>query len=205
MEKPPVQIPEPRDRFTFRPLTAETLPDLERLFGPRGACGGCWCQWWHRKAADYSRNKGEGNHALLIEQVGRGQPRGVIAWLGEAAVGWCAVAPREHLVRLETSRILKPLDGEGVWAVSCFFIRKDLRGQGLSAALLEAAVRWAAGQGAKTIEGYPIDPQDQVTRAADTFVFTGLASVFRKAGFHEIARRSPTRPVMRLELNQPAP
>ena len=188
--------------ISCRALDADTLPDLERLFGARGACGGCWCQWWHRQAAEFNRNKGEGNHALLVEQVAQGQPRGVIAYVDQEPAGWCAVAPREDLVRLEGSRILRPVEGEGVWAVSCFFIRKDQRGRGLALGLLRAAVGWAGQQGAKAVEGYPIDPVEVATRPADVFVYTGLASVFRRAGFSEIARRSSTRPIMRLELGR---
>lgn len=201
MEDASVSTPMKGDTVSYRPLQAGTLPDLERLFGARGACGGCWCQWWHRKAADFNRNKGEGNHALLAEQVAKAQPRGMIAYLDEEPVGWCAVAPREHLVRLESSRILRPQEGEGVWAVSCFFIRKDLRGRGLALGLLQAAVRWAALQGARVVEGYPIDPMQGAARPAEVFVYTGLASVFRRAGFHEITRRSPTRPIMRCNVD----
>ena len=47
--------------LSFHPLTPERWPDLERLFGVRGACGGCWCMWWRLPRATYNEQKGEGN------------------------------------------------------------------------------------------------------------------------------------------------
>ena len=50
------------------------------------------------------------------------------------------------------------------------------------------------------MEGYPVEPKvEQQIPAA--FAWTGISKAFISAGFREIVRRSPTRPVMRLELN----
>ncbi|HUP01215.1 MAG TPA: GNAT family N-acetyltransferase, partial [Gemmatimonadota bacterium] len=117
-------------------------------------------------------------------------------------IGWCAVAPREDYPRLERSRILKPVDEASVWSITCFFIARTHRGQGLSVALLEGAVEHAARQGARIVEGYPIEPN---ARQADPFVWTGIASAYRAAGFVEVARRSPTRPIMRRSISPPRP
>lgn len=111
-----------------------------------------------------------------------------------ANVGWSAVAPREQYPRLNRSRILKPVDDQPVWAVSCFFIARGFRHQGLSTKLLKAAVDFARARGAKIVEGYPHDAKKAT---ADVFVYTGLVSAFRKAGFKEVARRGETRPIMR--------
>ena len=47
--------------LTFHALTPERWPDLEKLFGERGACGGCWCMTWRLRRADFEQNKGAGN------------------------------------------------------------------------------------------------------------------------------------------------
>ncbi len=178
------------------PLTPERWPDLERLFGARGACGGCWCMVWRRKRADFQRSKGEPNREAFLRIVERGPAPGVIGYLAGAPVGWCAVAPRSEYVALANSRILKPVDDRPVWSVSCLFIARKHRGQGLSAALIRAAVEMAASRGARIVEAYPVEPR---SRQADAFMWTGLASAFARAGFKEAARRSASRPIMRIE------
>jgi GNAT superfamily N-acetyltransferase len=84
-----------------------------------------------------------------------------------------------------------------VWSVVCFFVTKAWRGRGVTVRLLEAAARYAAQHGATMLEGYPVAAK---SRQSAAFVWTGLASAFASAGFEEVARRSPTRPVMRRAL-----
>jgi len=184
--------------FTFLPLTSNNWNDFVTLFGDKGACGGCWCMAWRLRAADYQKQKGEGNKKAMMELVKKASP-GILAYTGEKAVGWCAVAPRSEYVRLETSRILKPVDDKAVWSVSCFFIHKQYRRKGLSVPLLKSAVDFAIVNGAKIVEGYPIEKVKGVL--PDVFAWTGLSSSFIKAGFKEVERRSETRPIMRYFKN----
>jgi GNAT superfamily N-acetyltransferase len=128
--------------------------------------------------------------------VERGPAPGLIAYADGEPVGWCAVAPRESYPVLERSRVLKRIDDEPVWSIVCFFVAKRFRERGLTGELIRAAVRHAASHGARIVEGYPVEPAKG--RTADVFAYTGLASAFRKAGFTEAARRSPTRPIMRI-------
>ena len=72
----------------------------------------------------------------------------------------------------------------------------------MSRALLEEAARFARRQDARLLEGYPVD---RPGRSADAIVYTGLASAFAKAGFRELARRSPTRPIVRRSLGRLTP
>ena len=184
--------------LTFRPLTPALWSDLERLFGERGACGGCWCMWWRLKRPEYEKQKGRKNKAALKRVVNRGPPPGVLAYLDGKPVGWCAIAPREVYRRLDGSRILQPVDDQPVWSVTCFFIAKTSRRTGLSVLLLRAAVVHAAQSGAKIVEGYPVEPRKE--SMPDVFANTGLVSAFRQAGFKEAARRSESRPIMRYEV-----
>ena len=177
-------------------VTRSRWRDLERLFGPRGACGGCWCMYWRLKRAEFEKNKGAGNRRTLKRIVESGAVPGLLAYSAGEPVGWCALAPREELAVLERSRVLQRVDHQPVWSVVCFYITRPHRGRGLSLALLRAAAEEARRRGARILEGYPIDPKSG--RTADVFVWTGLASTFRRAGFREAVRRSPTRPIMRL-------
>ena len=193
MDKPPAKLRS--SRLEFLPLTLERWPGLEQLFGTRGACGGCWCMWWRQTHAKFEQSKGPKNKRALKRLVTSGTVPGLLAYYQGEPIGWCAVAPRPQYTRLETSRILKPLDDQPVWSIVCFFIAKPYRHQGVSLALLKAAVKYARGEGAKIVEGYPVEPKN--ARTADPFAYTGLAQTFRAAGFKEVARRSPTRPIMR--------
>jgi len=128
-----------------------------------------------------------------------GRPPGLLAYVDGHPAGWCAVAPRREYDRLRRSRTLKPVDDRRTWSVVCFFVDRKQRGRGLADALLQAAVRFAAERGAEVVEGYPVDPGD--TRIPDTSLYTSTVSLFRRAGFHEIARPASTRRViMRREV-----
>ena len=185
----------------FAPLTPELWDDFTRLFGDVGACGGCWCMHWRLTAATFNANRGNGNKGLMHQLVQQQHPTGILAFDGTVAVGWCAIAPRKEYIRLTNARVLQPVDDAPVWSVTCFFIAKAYRNKGLSVALLNAAVAFAASQGATIVEGYPVDPQRG--KQADVFVWTGLASAFLKSGFTEVLRRSDSRPIMRRTI-QPA-
>jgi len=180
---------------TFYPLTADRWPDFEQLFGPRGAVGGCWCMWWRQSSSDHDRNKGEANRLAFKTLVELGEVPGILAYRNGVPIGWCSFAPRDRYPRLSRSRTLKPIDDTPVWSIGCFFIPRQYQAQGLSAALLQAAVDYIASQGGRVVEGYPIEPK-QIAMPA-VFAWTGFASTYKAAGFVECARRSETRPIMR--------
>ncbi len=190
----------PAPVWAFHPLTPERWHDFEMLFGPRGACGGCWCMWWRQTRAEFDRMKGEANRQAMKALVESGHVPGILAYSGGKPVGWCSVAPREEFSALARSRVLRPVDDRPVWSVVCFFVDKAYRRQGLTVALLRAAVGYAAAHGATIVEGYPAEPKKPDTPAL--FVYMGTVSAFRKAGFVEVARGSPSRPIMRYRIGQ---
>jgi len=181
----------------LRPLTPDRWDDLVELFGKRGACGGCWDMWWRIPPAQWKAQKGDGNRRAFRRIVRAGPPPGVLAYAGGRAVGWCAVGPREDFPRLEGSEVLARVDDQPVWSVGCLFVARTYRKRGVSVALLRAAAEYAASRGARIVEGYP----KTVKRPEpDAFVWTGVEAAFAEAGFREAARRSPTKPIMRLRL-----
>jgi GNAT superfamily N-acetyltransferase len=188
-----------KEKLSFTPLTPEGWDDFEDLFGRRGACGGCWCMYWRLKRAEFNQKKGAGTRKLMHNMVNKGLRPGIIAYHGKMAVGWCAVAPREEYLVLNNSKILSPVDAQPVWSIVCFFIRKEYRNQGVSVALIRAAVDFVRQQGGTIVEGYPVQPKKEPMPAV--FAYTGLASAFTHAGFKEVARRSDTRPIMRYIIN----
>lgn len=187
------------DPVRVLPLTPARWADFETLFGPRGACAGCWCMWWRRPRAEWSRGKGEGNRRAMRSLVRRGAPTGLLAYSGQTPVGWVAVAPREDTPGLERSRTLKRIDDRPVWSVTCFFVARGFRRKGLTVMLLREAAAHARRGKAAVLEGYPVEPRKGSVQA-DAWIFTGVAGAFRKAGFREAARPTETRRIMRLTL-----
>ena len=183
--------------LSFEPLTPERWTAFTTLFGSNGACGGCWCMAWRVRASEWNAMKGARNREAMRRRVRRGPPPGILALVADRAVGWCAVAPRSEYPRLETSRVLRPVDDVPVWSISCLFIQKEFRRRGLSARLLGAAVRFARDRGAQVVEGYPIIPKTSHT--PDVFAWTGTVTAFQRAGFVEVHRWSPQRPIMRID------
>ncbi len=189
--------------IVIQPLTPDRWDDLVMLFGARGACAGCWCQWWRRSRADWTRGKGLGNRRALRALVMKGPPPGLLAYVQGRPVGWVALAPRDEYPRLLRSRTLVGPDARPVWSLTCLFVERAHRRQGLSVALIEAAAEHARAHGATLIEAYPVEPKHG--RLPDAFAYTGLRAAYERAGFSEVARPAPTRSVVRKPLAEEEP
>ena len=141
--------------------------------------------------------RAEVNRSQLKELVEAGRPPGLIGYKDKVPVGWVSIAPREEYARLARSPVMRPIDDQPVWSVICFVVPAEYRGQGVAEALLAGAVAYAKNQGAKLIEAYPVD---RPTRSKDDFMWFGAKSMYDKAGFSEVARRKPQRPMVRLRV-----
>ncbi|MBI5954065.1 MAG: GNAT family N-acetyltransferase [Chloroflexi bacterium] len=180
--------------LSFHPLTQKLWRDFELLFGRNGACGGCWCMYWKLRGKAFSENTGDVARQMQKSIVDAKTVPGLLAYSEGYPIGWIAIEPRSAYPKLAHSRVLTPVDDQPVWSITCFFVEKKHRRKGITVELLKAAVEYVKKQGGKIVEGYPVDAtQNQ----ADAFVYTGTASAFRKAGFVEVARNSPTRPIFR--------
>ncbi len=183
----------------IEPLTSARWPDLERLFGPNGADGGCWCMWFRRSRAAYRAGRGDANREARHSTVDTSNVApGLLAYDSDTAVGWVALAPRSEYPRLARSRVAKRIDDLPVWSVVCFFIHREARGRGVMHALVAGAIAYAREHGARVLEAYPEDTAGRQPSADDAFV--GLLPVFERAGFVEVARHTPNRPLVRLVL-----
>jgi GNAT superfamily N-acetyltransferase len=150
--------------------------------------------YWKLRGKEYEEAKGFETRQMHKSIVDSGVATGLLAYLHGDIVGWIAVEPRDSYPRLAHSRILQPVDDQTVWSVTCFFVAKKFRRKGITVELLKAAVEHVRKQGGKIVEGYPIETQKDMPAP---FIYTGAASAFEQAGFQEVARRSPTRPIFR--------
>ena len=182
----------------FYPLEKSRWEDFEELFKERGACGGCWCMAWRLKPKDFNKQKGTGNKKAMKKIVDKNEIPGILGYVDGKPVGWCAIAPREKFIRLENSRVLQKIDDKPVWSITCFFIAKPYRRQGLSTKLLKGVIEFCRKRKVKILEAYPAEPYSDNIPAA--FAWTGIPSAFIKAGFKVAERRSPKRPIMRYYL-----
>ena len=121
---------------------------------------------------------------------------------GDAA-GWIRIGPRTKQARIPRTRMIaaastEPFDDASVWAVTCFVVRREHRGEGLNHALLDAAVDYARSSGARLIEGYPVDTGGEKQRTND--LFHGTLGTFLAAGFETQAEMKPGRTLVALAL-----
>jgi ribosomal protein S18 acetylase RimI-like enzyme len=108
-----------------------------------------------------------------------------------------SLGPREDFRKLEKSIVMKAVDDARVWSIICFVVPSQYRGQGVARALLESAIKYARKRRVKLLEAYPVDKRG---RASDDSLWFGTKSMYDAAGFVEVARRKPQRPVVRLAL-----
>ncbi|MEO1199887.1 MAG: GNAT family N-acetyltransferase [Pseudomonadota bacterium] len=181
--------------FDIQPATWDSFT---AVMGEKGGCGGCWCMLWRLSKKEMDSGMGDGNRRAMKQLFDNGYVPGLVAFHGEDAVGWVQIDRRDAFPRLDSSRVLKPVDDQEVWSVSCFLVDKRFRHQGLSVQLLTAACDWARDQGAAIVEGYPIDTPK--AKYPPVYAWTGFLGTYRDAGFREVARRSDTRPIMRKAL-----
>lgn len=151
--------------------------------------------WWRLTRSQFERQKGAKNKLALKKIVNSGEVPGILAYAEGKPIAWCSVGPRETFPVLERSRTLKRIDDKPVWSIVCLFVAKPERNKGVSIKILGGAVSYAKKNGAKIVEGYPLEPKKG--RYPDAFIYTGHVSAFQKAGFVEVHRPSPTRPIMR--------
>jgi GNAT superfamily N-acetyltransferase len=191
-------MPTISSKIRFAPLTPSRWKDLAGLFGPRGACAGCWCMYWRLTRPQYRDSNNEGNRRAFRRLVGTGALTGIIAYDNSGPIGWCSIAPRSQFKSLATSKNFGPVDDAPTWSITCFYIAARARRKGLGRKLLSEALTYARKRGAKLVEGYPVDAAARKTSSG--LLWHGVLSTFEAAGFREVARRLPSRPIVRRRL-----
>jgi GNAT superfamily N-acetyltransferase len=185
----------------FEELSAATWPLFERLLGPSGLQGGCWCAFFRMTGSRFRGTDAAQRKQHVRTACERGRPLGLLAVFDGEPAGWVAVSPRVDNPRLARSPIAALPPGEsgacGIWSVTCFYIDRRTRRQGLAGRLLEQAVHYAARRGARMVEGYPV----AVTgKRPSTQLYHGTVSTFAAAGFRLVERRGTSRALMRRDL-----
>jgi len=189
-----------------RPVGPNDLRDLARLFESQRTTRRCWCMAFCVTRSQFAAGwLNGGNQRRFGAMVAASStPMGILASQAADPVGWCACGPRSRYVAATTprSKIMRnraPDEDETVWLLPCLFVRAGRRGQGVTHALIRAAIELARREGASAIEGWPLAESER--RAGDAFL--GREQVFEELGFNCVERPSPERVIMRLELHGP--
>lgn len=182
---------DPPARFRFAPVERTRWHDLQTLFEGRGGPHYCWCMVWRDMPTPERKDKAK-KKAAFKSRVDDGVPVGILAYDGEVPVAWCAVGPRSTVPRLTKERSATPDDS--IWTISCFFVQRAYRAQGLTPQLIEAAASYARDSGATTIEAHPVE------QGASSYKFLGFTKHFAACGFTEQGRSGKHRHLMRRAL-----
>jgi GNAT superfamily N-acetyltransferase len=176
--------------------SAERWDDVVAVMGEKGAYGGCWCMFWRQDNQEIHSQTADDNRAALQRLVASGRPIGLLLYRDDRPVGWCQVAPRPDFWRLFHTRGLdmESPDDASVWSIICVYVMRGARGKGAAGQLVQAAVEYAAQQGASVIEAYPVaDP----STGRKTQLSSGTVGMFSSAGFTTVSPPAGRRVLMR--------
>jgi GNAT superfamily N-acetyltransferase len=176
-------------RPKVKPVDKNTWADFEALFQSRGAPSYCWCMAWRMSSAELKNNNSASRKKFIRKRVKDGVPIGLLAYSNNEPVAWCSVAPRDTFNRLGGDEQL-----QRVWSVTCFFVKREFRDQGLVSFLIEEAKKYARRNGAEYLEAYPVDPD------SPSYRHMGFIQSFEKADFSFVKKAGTRRNVMVCKL-----
>lgn len=188
--------------IAIRPLTPENWSDLESLFAGKGCsfARGCWCMDYRigrNPKATNGLSIAEYKRQELRERAARSPAPGLLGYHVGEPVGWVTVGPRDEFGTLARSPVMRPVDDVTVWSLVCFVVPSAWRRRGVASQLLRGAIDFAYDHGAEWLEAYPLDKRKP---SADNWLWHGTKGMFDAAGFREVIRRRPERPIMRRKL-----
>lgn len=185
------------------PLTPDRWSDLESIFNAKGCsmARGCWCMYYRQSGKQSPLEKGETfserNRQQLKALAELDPPPGLIGYDDGEPVGWLSLGPRKDFLKLKRSSVMKRVDDQSVWSIVCFVVPSEHREKGIARAMLKGAVEYCRERGVSLLEAYPLDKS--IPDAGESTWF-GSKSMYDEAGFVEVARRKPERPIVRLNL-----
>lgn len=202
-------MPKTESEIKVRELKPSDWAMVEKLFGQRGACGGCWCMHWRREKGGkaWEAVKGTPNRKAFKKLVESGEAHGILAFDGATPVGWCNFGRRSEFPRLDrvkAFRLERPGEppSDQIWSINCLFVNKDYRNCGLSEQMVKEAVKAIKRRKGKVIEAYPVTLTKDGQKLPAAFAYTGPEIIYQRLGFKEHQRLALTRPLYRLEFKR---
>jgi GNAT superfamily N-acetyltransferase len=173
--------------FNVKPLDKSTWPHFAQLVERHnGIWGGCWCMSFHTEGVGRTRTPGQ-NRSDKEARVCKGRAHAALVYDGKTCVGWCQFGPTDELPRIKHQRAYREgLKALPDWRITCFFVDKSHRGQGVASAALAGALKEIARLGGGTVESYPEDVEGRSSSAS--FLHNGTLTMFERQGFRQTRR-----------------
>jgi GNAT superfamily N-acetyltransferase len=181
-------------RFSVRELDSMTWPDQERVLEKHnGVWGGCWCVSFHLKRSE--EKEWSGKHRMLKEKLVReNKSHSALVYDRADVVGWCQFGPPLELPgRMSGYSKLDVAPPD--WRITCFFVDRDHRKEGVAKAALKGALGFIAAKGGGTVDGYPINTRGKPY--SSSFLWGGTESMFAELGFRRLGALGTSKWVMR--------
>jgi hypothetical protein len=175
-------------------LTASRKADFYKVHN--SACCGDWCYctaWWVPTWDGWGERTDEQNRAVREDLFAQSIFDGYLLYVNDEPKGWCQVGQRDRLEKLIRVYTLEP--DPNVWAITCFSIHPDLRGEGLSHLMLQEVLKDLKNTGVVKVQAFP-HLGENLTKGD---IWTGPETVFIQAGF-KFVRTDEKRPILELLL-----
>jgi GNAT superfamily N-acetyltransferase len=179
-------------RLTFKPVTKATAKDFEALFEAPGGPKYCWCMAFRATPDEIKAAKGQARKAQMLGRIADRIPVGLVGYADGQPAAWVSVAPRDTFRPLGGP---EAEDGENVWSLTCMFVPRKQRREGVGRQLVEAAIKHAKKRKATVLEAYPVAPD------SPSYRHMGFIPLFKDLGFEEVGKAGTRRHVVRLTLS----
>jgi GNAT superfamily N-acetyltransferase len=176
---------ENQGNIIIKPVDRNNWTDFESLFESKGGPSYCWCMVWRMTKDELKQNNSVCRKEFIKQRVLSDIPVGILGYSENEAIAWCSIAPRETHQRLGGDENI-----ENVWSITCFYIKREYRKQGLMKFLISSAKDYAKENGAEYIEAYPVE------KSSPSYRFMGFVKTFEEAGFKYIKMAGTRRHVM---------
>ena len=185
----------PVTRYVVKPLDLDTWDAFAGLVERHnGVFGGCWCTWFHTFHGEKTFTA-EGNRALKRRLVEEGRAHAALVFDGDEAVAWAQYGPPEELPNIHHRKEYEAtLDSPPTHRITCIFVDKKHRRNGVTELALRGAVDLIAKDGGGMVEGYPHDTTDG---RKVSVLYNATRSLYERVGFSYVRPKGQRNCVMR--------
>ena len=174
-------MPEPESVYSIRPLDASTWDAFADLVERNnGIYGGCWCIAFHT-----AYQRGVTDPRTLKEQLVRaGEAHAALVFEADRVQGWCQYGGPDELGLKHLREYLKDPPPPADWRITCIFVDKRHRGQGIARTALDGALAQIAAAGGGRVEA--ISETVSGRDAQGRFLFSATVELFEDLGFDRV-------------------
>lgn len=181
--------------LSIKALNMETWQDFERLVEKHnGVWGGCWCTAFHPKSPEQKRSA-EATKAYKKKLVEEDCAHAALVFAGDVCVAWCQFGPPQELPNIYHKKEVEAKMATPDWRITCIFVDKNYRKNGLSFLALKGALELIKELGGGVVESYPQDPKGK--KISNSFLYNGTREIFERAGFTYEGEKGKNHCIMR--------